>query len=169
MHFATRCGLNTNSNTILFEIPYVLVLLLWWPIPFKFNSVAEDQSFIVPVDFLNNDINTFFNKLTISKGSYIKDVRKRVGGGQAKADIGGQAKLDVHIWLKFDKCLISNLSLTAEIWQTAAINSYNSSRLSQLRKQYSMSGAVFWKTHLIGTSLEIQNRITMSEMCLRST
>ena len=49
-------------------------------------------------------------------GSYIKDVRKRGGGGQAKADkcghggSGGQAKLDVHIWLKFDKYLISKLS-----------------------------------------------------------
>ena len=39
-------------------------------------------------------------------------------GGQAEADTcghegggdGGQAKLDVHIWLNFDKYLISNLS-----------------------------------------------------------
>ena len=46
----------------------------------------------------------------------MKDARKRGGGGQAKADTcghwgrGGQAKLDVHIWFKFDKYLISNLS-----------------------------------------------------------
>ena len=53
----------------------------------------------------------------IPKGSYIKDVRKRGGrGDQAKADTcghggrRGQAKLDVHIWFKFDKYLISNLS-----------------------------------------------------------
>ena len=37
------------------------------------------------------------------------------GHGQAEADTCGhggvgQAKLDVHIWLKFDKYLISNLS-----------------------------------------------------------
>ena len=83
------------------------------------------------------------------KGSYINDVRKRGGRGvkqkQTPADMGegGRAKLDVHIWLKFDKYLISNLSGTSEIWQAAAINSYNSSRLSQLRKQYSMSAAVY--------------------------
>ena len=31
----------------------------------------------------------------------------------------------------------------------AAINSYNSSRLSQLREQYSMSIAVYWKSYLV--------------------
>ena len=31
----------------------------------------------------------------------------------------------------------------------AAINSYNSSRLSQLREHYSMSGAVYWKSYLV--------------------
>ena len=67
----------------------------------------------------------------------------------AREGEAGQAKLDVHIWLKFDKYLISNLSGTAEIWQAAAINSYNSIRLSQLRKQYSMSGVVYWKSYLV--------------------
>ena len=53
--------------------------------------------------------------------------QERGEGGQAKADIcghggeGGSSKIDVHIWLKFDKYLISNLSGTAEIWQAAVV------------------------------------------------
>ena len=62
---------------------------------------------------------------------------------------GGQAKLDVHIWLKFNIILLFNFKVKLNSGSMAAINSYNSNRLSQLREQYSMSGAVYWKSYLV--------------------
>ena len=79
--------------------------------------------------------------------------------GQAKEDTcghggrGSQAKLDVHIWFKFDKYLISNSNGS---YYQLQLNSFNFK---------STEGTVFnVKSSLLevilGTSLEIQNRIT---------
>ena len=73
--------------------------------------------------------------MSAREGEGVKQKRTPADMGE-----GGQAIVDVHIWLKFDKLNGGNM---------AAINSYNSNRLSQLREQYTMSGAVYWKSYLV--------------------
>ena len=74
----------------------------------------------------------------------------------AKEGGGGQAKLDVHIWLKFDKYL----SGTAEIWQAAAINSYKYNKSFKSTEETVFNVRSSLLEVILGTSLEIQNRIT---------
>ena len=76
----------------------------------------------------------------------------REGGGElSKSGHGGEGGVKQNWTSTFGSnlILVFNFKVKLNSGNMAAINSYDSSRLSQLREQYSMSGAVYWKSYLV--------------------